>query len=126
MDHMSYQDLNVWKESYRLAKEVYLLTERFPSHERFGIVAQMRRAAISIPSNIAEGYRRRNAKEIIHFCRIAYGSASELEVQLTLSRDVGLAPETDFANAENALQASLRLLNGFTASLERQIKVRCP
>jgi four helix bundle protein len=117
---MPYQDLIVWKESYRLAKAIYTLTERFPSNERFGIVPQMRRAAVSISSNLAEGYRRRNAKEIIHFCRIAYGSASELEVQLMFSKDVRLATEDLFVESEKALHSTLRLLNLFTQSLSRK------
>jgi four helix bundle protein len=113
----SYKDLNVWKESYCLAKEIYLLTERFPSHERFGIASQMRRASVSIPSNIAEGYRRNSGKEMIRFCRYAYGSASELEVQLMLSKDIGLAEDDLFVESEKSLTSTLRLLNKFIQSL---------
>jgi four helix bundle protein len=117
---MSYQKLLVWKESYRLAKAIYRLTGQFPPHERFGIVSQMRRAAVSIPSNIAEGYRRRHAKEIVHFCQIAYGSASELEVQLSLSKDFGFAAGDSFGESEQALQSTLRLLNLFSRSISNK------
>jgi four helix bundle protein len=115
---MSYKDLIVWKESYTLARAIYSLTDKFPAHEKHGIIPQMRRAAVSIPSNIAEGYRRRNAKEIIHFCKIAFGSASELEVQLMLSKDAKLSDESSFTEAEGALQSALRLLNLFIRSIK--------
>ena len=121
MGDMPYQTLLVWRESFRLTKEIYKLTEQFTSRERFEIVSQMRRAAVSIPSNIAEGYRRRHAKEILHYCQIAFGSASELEVQLMLSKDLGLANKDNFIESERALQSTLKLLNLFCKSLTRQI-----
>jgi four helix bundle protein len=81
----SYKDLIVWQKGISLAKLVYDLTRRFPSEEKFGIVAQMRRAAISIPSIIAEGQARRTTGEFIQFISHAEGSVAELDTQLILS-----------------------------------------
>ena len=74
-----YEDLLVWRKAFALAKEIYLLTGSLPTSERFGLTSQMRRAAVSIPSNIAEGYRRAHRLERRQFALIAFGSASELE-----------------------------------------------
>ncbi len=80
----SFKDLEVWKQGIDLVTEVYKLTGMFPSHEQFGLVSQMRRAAVSIPSNIAEGQGRKNVKEFIQFLYIAKGSLAELETQLII------------------------------------------
>lgn len=84
----SYKDLIVWQKSYELVKLVYSLTSDLPNNEQFGLVSQMRRCAISIPSNIAEGQQRNNVKEYRQFLGIAQGSAAELETQLLLCRDL--------------------------------------
>ena len=86
---MNHKDLAVWKESIKLVKEVYLLLKDFPSYEQFGICSQMRRAAVSVPSNIAEGAGRNSDKELVRFCYIAQGSLSELETQLIISVELG-------------------------------------
>ncbi len=85
-----HKDLDVWKESMRLAKEVYVLTERFPKEEMYGLTSQMRRSAVSIPSNIAEGAGRNSNKEFVQFLYISLGSLAELETQILLSKDFGL------------------------------------
>ena len=85
-----YRDLLVWQKAMELAEVCYDLTKSFPREEMFCIVPQIRRAAISIPSNIAEGYGRGNDKEFSHYLRIARGSISELETQLLLCQRVGL------------------------------------
>ena len=84
----SYRKLIVWQKSYELVKNIYLLTESFPKNEQFGLITQMRRCAVSIPSNIAEGQQRNNAKEYRQFLGIARGSAAELSTQLLLARDL--------------------------------------
>lgn len=90
----NYRELAVWKQAHRLAMEVYRSTIAFPESERYGLVAQMRRAAVSIVSNIAEGSVRNSGRDQVKFFRIAHGSVCELECQLLLSRDVGLlAPD---------------------------------
>ena len=81
----SYKDLTVWQKAMDLVLMVYRITKLFPKEELFVLVSQMRRAAISIPSNIAEGYTRRTRKEYIQFVQTAFGSAAELETQLEIS-----------------------------------------
>jgi len=85
----SYKSLLVWQKGMELAKQVYQLTETFPAAERYGLVAQMRRAGVSVPSNIAEGQARRSRREFIQFISHAEGSAAELETQLILSTELG-------------------------------------
>ena len=82
---MNHKDLDVWKKSMDLVEVIYKLTAQFPKDERFGIISQMRRAAVSIPSNIAEGAARKGDKELIQFLMIALGSLSELETQYLIS-----------------------------------------
>lgn len=88
MQTKGYQSLAVWQKAMELAREIYVLTEKFPQKEQFGLCDQMKRAAISIPSNIAEGYRRGSKKDYAHFISIAHGSLSELETQLLLAQSV--------------------------------------
>ncbi|MFA6450845.1 MAG: four helix bundle protein [bacterium] len=84
----SHKELIAYQKSYHLCLDVYKITKTFPKEEMYGIVSQMRRAAVSIPSNIAEGYARKNRTEYIQFLRIACGSLAELETQLSLSKDL--------------------------------------
>lgn len=88
MKAKSFKDLIVWQKSYRLVLEVYKFTEQFPKREVYGLAQQIRRAAVSIPSNISEGYGRRFNKEYRQFLSIAYGSLCELETQYLLSVDL--------------------------------------
>jgi four helix bundle protein len=85
----SFKDLKVWQKAYGLALELYKWTARFPEGERFGLTAQLRRSAVSVPSNIAEGYARAHTADYLRFLHIAYGSLAELETQLMLARDLG-------------------------------------
>lgn len=87
----NYKDLKVWQKSYALTLEVYNLTKGFPKDETYGLVSQIRRAAISVPSNIAEGYTRHSRQEYIQFLSIAYSSLAEIETQLLLARDLNYA-----------------------------------
>ena len=98
----NHKDLIVWQKSMAWVKRVYEVTRAFPHEEMFGLTSQMRRAAVSIPSNIAEGYGRIYDKERINFLSIALGSASELETQLMISEDLGFT-----ANGDNAELSSL-------------------
>lgn len=84
----SYRDLIVWQKSYELVKEVYLLTSRLPKSESFGLISQIQRCAVSIPSNITEGQQRNNIKEYKQFLGITRGSAAELSTQLLLVNDI--------------------------------------
>jgi four helix bundle protein len=91
----SYRDLRVWQEGMGVAEACYLLTKRFPKDELFGMTSQIRRAASSVPANIAEGYGRNSKGDYIQFLRISQGSLKELETHLTLSRRVGLLGESE-------------------------------
>lgn len=91
-----HKNLRVWNESMELAEKVYRLTANFPKEELFGLVSQMRRCAVSIPSNIAEGYGRGTNAELIHFLYILLGSSNELDTQLELSRRFAYVNDEDF------------------------------
>src|SRR3989344_3075967 len=84
----SFKDLIVWQKSVSLAKEIYIVTTKFPTSETYGIASQIRRSSVSIASNIAEGHRRRTKKDFLHFLCMADGSAAELETQLIIVKDI--------------------------------------
>ncbi len=90
MEIASYRDLNVWREGIALTVAVYELTGKFPAHERFGLVSQMRRCAISVPSNIAEGHARLSTRDFLRHLSISLGSLAELETQIYLSQELRL------------------------------------
>jgi four helix bundle protein len=113
----SYKELTVWLKSIQLVKAIYLLTEKFPKAEMFGLTSQMRRAAVSIPSNIAEGYSRGHHAEYIQFLRIAFGSGAELETQLVLAKELAFGHGADVARAEGLLQEVLKMLSKLISSL---------
>lgn len=113
----SHKDLRAWQFAYLLTKEVYTLTKAFPSSEKYGLISQMRRAAVSVPSNLAEGYNRSSRGEYRQFCSIALGSANELETQLLLARDLGMAPIFSFKPAEELLSSTLKLIGALRRSI---------
>ena len=88
MKTKSFKDLIVWQKAYQLVREAYKITKDFPKEETYGLSQQLRRCAVSIPSNIAEGYGRQHAKEYKHFLSMAYGSLCELETQYSLAVDL--------------------------------------
>jgi four helix bundle protein len=100
----SYKSLLVWQKGMELAKQVYQLTETFPAAERYGLVAQMRRAGVSVPSNIAEGQARRSRREFVQFISHAEGSAAELETQLILSTDLGYASRANVQRSMDLIE----------------------
>ena len=105
----SYKDLIAYQKSYQLVKNIYIITGLFPKEEQYGITSQMRRAAVSIPSNIAEGYMR-GSKEYIRILRIALGSCTELETQISLSYDLKFCNKDDFDKSLGLLQEVTKLL----------------
>lgn len=96
----SHKDLDVWKKSMEMVANIYRLTRQFPSDEQFGLTSQIRRSAISIPSNIAEGAARNSDKEFKHFLYIALGSASEVETQLLIAEKLGFLESAGFFQSE--------------------------
>ena len=107
----SYKDLLVWQKGIALAKLIYRLTKNFPSEEKFGLIAQMRRAAISIPSNIAEGQARHTTGEFIQFLSHADGSVAELGTQLILSIELCFCREAAAGPAFDLISELRRMLN---------------
>lgn len=112
----NYQKLEVWQMAMRLVEEVYKRTRSFPKEELYGLTSQMRRAAVSIPSNIAEGSSRAGTKEFLQFLHIACGSAAELETQLLLAERLCDLPDTEDLKA--SLTSVKRLINGLIRSLK--------
>lgn len=113
----SYKDLIVWQKSYQLTLDVYSITKKFPKDELFGLVSQMRRSSVSLPSNIAEGNGRFGKKDHLQIIRIAYGSGAELETQLLLSKDLKYISEDDYEKLNNLLSEVMRMLNKLVSSL---------
>lgn len=116
MTLQSFKDLIVWQKAILLVKQIYILTEELPKSEVFGLASQMRRAAISIPSNIAEGYKRKNTKEYIQFLSIADASAAELETQIIIMKEVyktnnASGAESTLLEIQKMLTTLIRKLN---------------
>jgi four helix bundle protein len=115
----SYRDLKVWQEAMNLAEECYRLTVGFPTTEMYGMVSQIRRSAVSIPANIAEGYGREHLGEYIHFLQIAQGSLKELETHLILSRRVGLTVDSQTDPILKQCETAGKMLRALIRSLQR-------
>ena len=113
----NHKDLIVWQKSMALVRRLYEVTRAFPQEELFGLTSQMRRAAVSIPSNIAEGYGRIYDKERINFLSIALGSASELETQLIISNDLGFINEADSAGLSSLNNEVILMLSSLIKGL---------
>ncbi len=108
----SFKDLFAWQEAHALALMIYKLTDTFPQKEIFGLVSQMRRCAVSISSNIAEGFSRSTSKDKAQFYSISYGSLNELSSQLLIAYDVGLVSDSDFQKIDEQVNTVGKLLNG--------------
>ena len=116
----NYTELKVWQKAYQLCLEIYKVTKDFPREERYGLTAQIRRAAVSIPSNIAEGYGRRTLGEYIQSLTIAYGSICELETQVLLSNDLTYIKEENFDKLQRNIKEIERMLKALIRSLENR------
>ena len=105
-----YRDVLVWQKAFGLVKEVYMLSGEFPEHGKYGLVAQMRRAAVSVPSNIAEGQARHSTREFILFVSHAEGSAAELETQLLISVELGYCGDGKVRQALDSITEVRKML----------------
>jgi len=116
----SHRDLDVWKKSVTLVSEIYTVTRTFPPEEMYGLVNQMRRAAVSVPSNIAEGAARDSQKEFLRFLSIAIGSLAEMETQVLIAKNL------KFLDTENHLSNEIeqirRMLHGLINGVKRNVK----
>jgi len=116
----NFKELIVWQKSKDLVKDIYKLTQKFPIDERFGLTQQIRRAAVSIPSNIAEGSGRRTNNDFLHFIDIANGSAFEVETQLYLALDLEYISQSEFEDVAAKLLDVERLIYNFRKSLSNK------
>src|SRR3990167_7288906 len=115
----SFTDLNAWKEGHQLVLMIYKITRSFPSDERFGLTNQIQRAAVSITSNIAEGFSRSSTKEKIQFYRISLGSLTEIQNQIIIARDLKYMDQITFSEvAEQSITVS-KLINGLLKGVAR-------
>jgi four helix bundle protein len=114
----NYKELNVWQKTYQLCLNIYKVTKDFPNDERYGLTSQIRRAAVSVPSNIAEGYGRKTIREYIQALYIAYGSNCELETQILLSGDLDYIGAEKSAQLQSQIGDVERMLKGLIKSLE--------
>ena len=116
----NYKELKVWQKSYQLCLEIYKITARFPKDEKFGLTSQIRRAVVSVPSNIAEGYGRKTTADYIKFLYIAYGSNCELETQIMLSGDLGYIDSAILEGIKDKIHEAERMLKALIKSLENK------
>ncbi len=109
---VTFQDLNVWKEGHRLVLSLYFQTKAFPKDEMFGLTSQLRRAAVSITSNIAEGFSRQSYKDKLRFYSMSLGSLTEVQNQMLIARDVGYMTVDQYDQVRDISVVVHRLLNG--------------
>ena len=114
----SYKELSVWQKAVDLVQEIYTQTNQFPKEDLYGLTNQMRRAAVSIPSNIAEGSRRKDLPEYMQFLRIANGSSAELETQLIISKRI--YPQVDCARSLLLIEEIQKMLNSLISRLQEK------
>lgn len=117
----TYKDLIVWQRSIQLVTTVYSLTKTFPSDERFGLVSQLNRAVISIPSNIAEGWGRELSKNYLQFLRISRGSLMEVETMILISKNLGYINEENFKELNKEIEEVGKILQGLIKSVQQKI-----
>ena len=115
----SFKDLIVWQRSMALVVQIYQSTQKFPREEIYGLTSQIRRSAVSIPSNIAEGHARRSDPAFAHHLDIALGSAAELETQLTIALKIDYMPRSDYDPLISVLSEIVRVIYGLRSKLKR-------
>jgi|SRR6218665_365489 len=113
-----FKELIVWQKSINLVTEIYRITEKFPSNEIYGLTSQLRRASVSVPSNIAEGNTRRSKADYLQFLRIARGSCSEIETQIIISKNLGFIDDITFETLSFNIVEISKMINGLINSLK--------
>lgn len=122
MDKFTFFDLRVYKEAKLLVREVYTLMDKFPKYETYALGDQLRRAVVSVPSNIAEGSGRFSIKEKIHFIEIAYGSLTETLCQLDIAHDLDYINDKEFEDEKERIDVIGKQLSGLRASFQKQLE----
>ena len=113
-----FKELEIWKRSRKFCSEIYQVTSRFPSDEKFGLTNQLKRAAVSVPSNIAEGSSRNSNKDFSRFLEIAIGSAYEIETQILIASDLGFITITESEKLVNELAEIVKMISRFRSTLK--------
>jgi len=113
----NFKELKVWKAGIEISKKIFELTRSFPSEEKYGLISQMTRAAVSIPSNIAEGCGRKSAKEFYQFLNVALGSSFELETQLIIAKEFKYIDQQELDNLSSLIIDIQKMINGLQKSL---------
>lgn len=113
-----FKELEIWKKSRKFCSEIYSVTADFPTDEKFGLTNQLRRASVSIPSNIAEGSSRNSQKDFSRFLEIAIGSAYEIETQLLIASDLGFLKEENLKKLINNIEEIIKMTSRFRATLK--------
>jgi len=116
----NYKKLDVWIFSIETVKEIYKLTRLYPKEERYGLISQTNRAAVSIPANVAEGLGRNYKKDSIQFLHISRGSAYEVETLLSVAREISIIDEQTFNKLNEIVDRNIRVINGFINYLEKK------
>lgn len=119
-----YQDLEAWKKSVGLVEAVYRITENFPGKEAFGLTNQVRRAVVSIPSNIAEGSGRDHSKEFLQFLAVSRGSLREVETQLIIAEKLGYLSKSDLRGLLDKTDEISRIISGLINSIRRKLAAK--
>jgi four helix bundle protein len=117
----THKDLRVWQQGIEMVTSIFMMTKAFPKDEVFGLVSQMRRAAVSVPSNIVEGYARGTDREKLHFLRISSGSMSEIETQLMLSLNLGYISQEVYDELSERVTSVWKQLNALISSLKKRL-----
>lgn len=112
-----FKDLRVWQLGIKLVKDIFSITSSFPKSEQFGLTNQMRRASVSIPSNIAEGHVRNQTKEFCRYLNISLGSCAELETQVIIAKELGWLLDEDFKRLSEMIKTEIRQINALKKSL---------
>jgi four helix bundle protein len=120
----THKDLRVWQQSIEMVTSIYLMTQSFPKEEMFGLVSQLRRASVSVPSNIAEGYARGTDKEKLHFLRISSGSMSEVETQLMLSLNLGYIDQEKYNKLSETVTSVWKQLYSLISSIKKRLALQ--
>ncbi len=117
----TFQDILAWQKSHVLVLEVYKLTDKYPKQEMFGLTSQSRRCGVSVPSNIAEGFRRRTVNDSLNFYNIAQGSLEELRYQMFLAKDLGYVTKGEYEKFNILAEESSKVLNGWIKSQSKML-----
>ena len=117
----NYKELHVWQKAYQLCLKIYAITPKFPIEERYGLTSQIKRSAVSIPSNIAEGYGRKTTVDYVRMLYISYGSVCELEMQGLLAGDLGFIEKGVLGPIKTKIEEIERMLKALIKSLEKTL-----